>query len=318
MTIIRNDIVAMAQRWAEWGATVLPCQNGIDVVNPKFAPNAKVPLHKDWQRTPYLRSKEVVAQFPAHTPLNLGILGGCERFGVSGAPKLVCIEFDHPDAATNFFIEFGETLRKRPTRIEYSASKNLAHVFMWVQDAPKYVKFPWCGEHGGEIRSIGNTVVAPSYNPKSNKYYQVFADVPPAVYTHIERIVAFLKPVEVLNFEKLNRDAPPIVINGKPTLISVIKERFPTSLAVFHHFEWDREGLEDMGDGNIRVKGHGGLICRGAVWNHFVSNVGGDVIDAAAYCLTNGEAILDRADRQQLFKIAQALIPDKMKQPRSS
>lgn len=288
----RRLIVGTANLWDEWGATLLLCSRGGE---------GKAPIAKRWQRTKYEENARTIAALQ-RGDYNLGALCGAHRFGNPDEPTLVNIDFDSAELAELFEERFPELFRE--TRVERSGGKGLPHLFMWVDARPANCLFDFGEKHGGEIRANElNIILYPSVHRTSGRSYGIVNDRPPSVMSDLKDVVAWLKPTP---------SAAPLEKSpgaGSNELATAIKARFPTALAVFDHLGYlgDRE---PQANGEIKIRSNQGLFCNGWRWYQFGSEVGGDQIDAAAFCLLGRS--LDRRNPTEFLAIARRLVPEAM------
>lgn len=282
-----NSILESAKQWALWGATTFPCRS---------AGVSKSPLVQGWRNRLYKTPQEIEDEnefrySPKYGYPNIGVLCGCKQFGDEDGNILVCIEIDNEDAAKAFLNAFPEQCQK--TRIEISANKRLPHIFLWTPPPVPFGMFHWNGEHGGEIRSRENTIIAPSIDPITKNKYETLNNVPPATFKSIKSVIDFFfSDKEKENLIKFSGKKKKNVFDNQPqtrynasTRIEAIRRKFPTSIDVFDAFglKGDREACGDQ----IRIKGYGGLLCEadGYGWFQHGNNWGGDQIDALAFVL---------------------------------
>jgi hypothetical protein len=103
------------------------------------------------------------------------------------------------------------------------------------------------------------------------------------------------KPIEVK--KPVDGAAPAVghqhVFHGHDDLVAQLKSYWST-LAVFAHHGWVKNGTEQERNGAVRILGHGGLIIqRDGLWYNHSDQTGGDAIDAWAHCI--------RRDRDRYF-----------------
>jgi predicted ArsR family transcriptional regulator len=102
-------------------------------------------------------------------------------------------------------------------------------------------------------------------------------------------------------------------INGHDDLAAQVKAYW-SPLKVFEHFGWVRNGTQDDGGGEIRILGHGGLLCKSEVWHSFADDKGGDAIDAWAHC-TRRDRDYFRDILEEMAGLAGIPLPQRFRQP---